>query len=294
MKNKIKKSKLLKSIYALIVVVLGYITIQFSENGIDIIFNIPDETTLVEDHVAVLDAGQADSAVIVSGGEICLIDAGSTDTGSTNAVKYLEQLGAEKVELMVITHFHSDHTDDVLNVLNKFEIDTIVIPNLTKKNIPTTAFFKKFLNKVEEQNINLVPAKKGDVYYIGDGTLTVLDDTYNDLGINSTSVATLFKQGEFTFLSTGDGEMEYEQRLLKVFSDKVTLFTAGHHGSSTSNTREFIETVNPDYMAISCGEDNEHGHPHREVMALIKEKNIPYGITFEEGTLVYSINQPKQ
>ena len=290
MKNKIKNSKFLKSLYALIVVVLGYITIQFSENGIDIIFNIPDETTLVEDHVAVLDAGQADSAVIVSDGQICLIDAGSTDTGSTNAVKYLEQLGAKKVDVMVITHFHSDHTNDVLNVMNKFEVDTIVIPNLTKKNTPTTAFFQKFLKKVEEKNINLVPAKKGDVYYIGDGTLTVLDDTYNDLGVNDTSVATLFKQGGFTFLSTGDGEREYEQRLLKVFSDKVTLFTAGHHGSTTSNTIEFIEAVNPDYMAVSAGKDNDYGHPHREIVELMEEKGISYGITFKQGTLIYSIS----
>ena len=87
---------------------------------------------------------------------------------------------------------------------------------------------------------------------------------------------------------------EYEERLLRVFNEKVTLFAAGHHGSSTSNTEKFITAIDPDYIAISCGEDNEFGHPHREVMALIKEKNIPYGITFEEGTLVYPINQPKQ
>ena len=290
MKNKFKNSKFLKSLYALIIVILGYVTIQFGDDGINIIFSIPDETPLVEDSVAILDVGQADSIVISTGGQICLIDAASTDDGKTNAVTYLEGLGVSKIDLMVITHFHTDHTNDVLDVMNKFEIDTIIIPDLTKENTPTTSFFKKFLNKVEEQKINLVPAQKGDVYYVGNGTLTILDDTYNDLGVNSTSVATLFKQGDFTFLNTGDGEKEYEARLLKVFSEKVTLFAAGHHGSSTSNTKALLTAINPDYMAISCGEDNDYGHPHREVMDLIKENNIPYSITFEKGTLVYSIN----
>ena len=290
MKSKIKNSKFLKTLYALIIVILGYVTIQFGEDGINIIFSIPDESTLVEDHVVILDVGQADSAVIASGGQICLIDAGSTEDGKTDAVTYLEGIGATKIDLMVITHFHTDHTSDVLDVMNRFAVDTIIIPNLTKENTPTTSFFKKFLNKVEEQKIHLVPAEKGDVYYIGNGTLTILDDTHNDLGVNSTSVATLFKQGDFTFLNTGDGEKEYEARLLKVFSEKVTLFAAGHHGSSTSNTNALLTAINPDYMAISCGEDNEYGHPHREVISLIKEKNIPYNITFEKGTLVYSIN----
>ena len=290
MKNKLKNSKFLKTLYAFIIVILGYVTIQFGDDGINIIFSIPDETPLVEDSVAILDVGQADSAVISSGGHICLIDAGSTEDGTTDAVTYLEGMGVNKIDIMVITHFHSDHTNNVLDVMNKFEVETIIIPNLTKANTPTTSFFKKFLNKAEEQNVNLVPAKKGDVYYLGNGTLTILDDTHNDLGVNSTSVATLFKQGEFTYLNTGDGEKEYEARLLKVFSEKVTLFAAGHHGSSTSNTKALLTAINPDYLAISCGEDNEYGHPHREVMELIKENNIPYNITFEKGTLVYSIN----
>ena len=106
-------------------------------------------------------------------------------------------------------------------------------------------------------------------------------------------MAVLFRQGDFTFLGTADGEAEYEKRLLKEFGEKVTLFTAGHHGSSTSNTKEFISAVNPDFIAVSAGKDNEYGHPHNSVIKRFEENGIPYGITFRDGTIVYSITDNK-
>ena len=237
--------------------------------------------------------GQANSALISSGGKYCLVDAGQIGESHTDVVRYLENADISEIELLVVTHFHTDHTSELLDVMDYFKIKTIVIPDLSQANMPTNSFFTAFLDKAERYGIELKRAVRGDVYQVGNGTVTILDNTYNDLTVNDTSVATLFTQGNFTWLNTGDGEAEYEKRLLEHFDSRVTLFTAGHHGSSTSNTEEFIKTIHPDYAAISAGKDNEYGHPHTEVVKLFEKYNIKYNITFRDGTLIYSITDKK-
>jgi len=285
------KSKILKIVYLLVIVIIGFSLTQLGNFGP----TKPNPVNLAQagDTVSILSVGQANSALIASGGRYCLIDAGYTNTGHTDAVTYLGNAGITELELVVVTHFHFDHTSDIIDVTNNFRINNMVIPNLTVENMPTTSFFELFLDTVDKKNIKLIPARKGDSYTVGNGTLTILDETYNDLTVNDTSVAALFRQGDFTYLNTADGEEEYEKRLMKVFGEKVTLFTAGHHGSSTSNSEEFIKTINPDFIAISAGKDNEYGHPHNSVVKRFEKNNIPYGITFRDGTIVYSITKNK-
>lgn len=291
MKRKYKK--ILKFVYIVAFVVAGFAASELFKGSFKPIKPNPVDLSAVGDTVSVISAGQADSALISSGGKYCLIDAGQTDTGDTNVVQYLRSAGVKEIELFVITHFHTDHTSEVMDVLDNFKVKTIVIPNLSKQNVPTTQFFTAFLDRVERDDISLKPAQKGDVYTVGNGTVTILDDTYNDLSVNDTSVATLFVQDDFSYLSTGDGEAEYEARLLKVFSDGVTLFAAGHHGSSTSNTEKFISAIKPKFVAVSAGRENEYGHPHNEVTKRFKDKKIQYNVTFSDGTLVYSIKDKK-
>lgn len=288
------KKKTLKALYVLAVGIIGFILVELGlidGNAAYSTEGYPIDLDKAGDTVSVISVGQADSALISSGGKFCLIDAGETKSGDISVLEYLDAAGVKEIELLVITHFHADHTNEVLDVMDNYKINNIVIPNLEKKNIPTTKFFKSFLKKVEEQDINIKPAVKDSEYAVGNGTVKILADTYNDLSTNDTSVAALFVQDDFTFLSTGDGEEQYESRLVNDFNQKVTLFTAGHHGSSTSNTKEFITALNPDYVAISAGRDNEYGHPHKEVKELLEKLDIPYGVTSQMGTIVYSITE---
>ncbi|MBQ6930413.1 MAG: MBL fold metallo-hydrolase [Oscillospiraceae bacterium] len=295
MKRKLK-NKLKTAAYMFIVGVVGYVLVQLGivdaattrwSDGYPVTIQKAGDT------VSVISTGQADSALISSGGKFCLIDVGQTYGGHIGVTEYLQYAGVKEIELLVITHFHYDHTSELLDVMDNFKINNIVIPNLSQQNVPTADYFSVFLDKAERKNINLKPAVKGDEYTVGNGTLKILADTYNDLSENDTSVATLFVQGDFTYLSTGDGEAEYEKRLLEDFSDTVTVFAAGHHGSGDSNTELFIKTVRPQFVAISAGKDNDYGHPHRRVTELLESMNIPYRITAQHGTIVYSITENK-
>ncbi|MBR2028752.1 MAG: MBL fold metallo-hydrolase [Oscillospiraceae bacterium] len=295
MKQKLK-GRLKKAVYIAVVSFIGYVlvhlgivdakTIRWSDG-------YPVTIQTAGDTVSVISTGQSDSALISSGGKFCLIDAGETYSGHIGVEEYLRYAGVKEIELLVITHFHYDHTSELLDIMDSFKIKNIVIPNLSKENVPTDDYFKVFLSKVEQKGINLKPAVKGNEYTVGNGKLTILADTYNDLTINDTSVAALFTQGEFTYLSTGDGEAEYEKRLLDDFRGKVTVLAAGHHGSGDASTEEFIKAVMPDFVAISAGKNNDYGHPHKRVTELFDKMGIPYAVTAQKGTIVYSITENK-
>lgn len=295
MKRKLKNN--LKAVlYIAVVGLVGYLLVQLGIIDAAVTRQSAGYPVVLQqagDAVSVISTGQADSALISSGGKFCLIDAGQAYGGHIGVTEYLRSAGVKEIELLVITHFHYDHTSELTDVIDNFRVKNIVIPNLSKENIPTAEYFSVFLDKVERKNINLKPAIKGDEYVVGNGTLKILADTYNDLSVNDTSVATLFTQGEFTYLSTGDGEKEYEERLLNDYSSKVTMFVAGHHGSQDSNTETFIKTINPQFVAISAGRDNDYGHPHKRVTDMLDSMGIPYKITAQYGTIVYSITENK-
>jgi len=90
-------------------------------------------------------------------------------------------------------------------------------------------------------------------------------DKYDDL--NNYSAVLKFTYGKCSFLFTGDAEKLSEKEMLENSMDvSADVLKVGHHGSSTSSGKSFIEAVNPKYAIIEVGQDNEYGHPHKETM----------------------------
>lgn len=49
------------------------------------------------------------------------------------------------------------------------------------------------------------------------------------------------------------------------------MLKAAHHGSSTSNSREFLEITDPDYAVIMCGQGNSYNHPNKDAVERIRK-----------------------
>ena len=64
------------------------------------------------------------------------------------------------------------------------------------------------------------------------------------------------------------------------------MLVAGHHGSYTSNSETFVQTVDPRVVAISCGVDNEYGHPHGAALAAFESVGADIYRTDTDGTIV--------
>jgi len=73
-----------------------------------------------------------------------------------------------------------------------------------------------------------------------------------------------------------EAEVELDSTVLKI----------GHHGSNSSSTLEFLTLVDPEIAIIQVGEGNRYGHPHKEVLERLRERDIEIYRTDIHGDIV--------
>ena len=108
---------------------------------------------------------------------------------------------------------------------------------------------------------------------------------------NDYSIVTKLTYGDTSFMFTGDAESDSEAEILGAFSKselKCNVLKVGHHGSRTSSSLEFLDAVNPDIALISCGKNNDYGHPHKETLKLLEKFNCEVYRTDKDKTVVFS------
>ncbi|NLL19109.1 MAG: MBL fold metallo-hydrolase, partial [Clostridia bacterium] len=105
--------------------------------------------------------------------------------------------------------------------------------------------------------------------------------------LNNQSIVLRLTYGTISLLLTGDAERPVEQGLSNA---QAQILKAGHHGSSTSTTPEFLKAVNPEIAIISCGKDNSYGHPHQEVLDRLMKANIKIYRTDVSGDIIVKTN----
>lgn len=84
----------------------------------------------------------------------------------------------------------------------------------------------------------------------------------------------------------GDAGIEVEEDIMKKYElNNIDIFKVGHHGSSTSSCKSFIDKINPRYSVISAGRNNKYGHPHEPV--LVNLNKIRIYRTDEDGSIMF-------
>lgn len=114
-------------------------------------------------------------------------------------------------------------------------------------------------------------------------------DSYEEL--NNYSPIIKITYGTRSFLFVGDAEKEVEQEVLnKNYDIKSDVLKVGHHGSSSSTSKEFLKKVNPSIAVISVGVNNSYNHPNKNVVKLFKNSDITVYRTDTDGTVVLDCN----
>ncbi len=230
-----------------------------------------------------INVGQADSILIEQGSKYMLIDAGNNGDGKL-VKNYLLNEGITKLDYVIGTHPHEDHIGGLDYVINDFKIGKIYLPKVTS----TTKTFQDVVTAMKNKGMKATVPKPGETFNLGSAKCTILAPNgsgYEDL--NNYSVVVKLEFGSNSFLFTGDAEEISEKEMLsKGFNVKADLLKVGHHGSRSSTSDEFLSKVNPKYAVISCEIGNDYGHPHKETMDKLKNKNIPVYRTDELGTII--------
>lgn len=234
-----------------------------------------------EAQVYFIDVGQGDSELIrlKDSGIDILIDAGTRSTKQELA-DYLKELGVDDIDILIGTHPHEDHIGGMAKIIEEFPIGTLYLPETSDEMTPTTKTYESLLDAVEKMDVTMRTASAGDVLLEeGNTSFKVLSPSHTDYdNLNDYSIVTHLKVGDTAFLFQGDAETPVEEEILDSGADvSCDVIKLGHHGSSTSSSRAYLEAANPSAAVISCGVGNEYGHPHRETMDLLEKLSItPY------------------
>ncbi|CDI48874.1 ComEC/Rec2 family competence protein [Clostridium tetani] len=230
-----------------------------------------------------INVGQGDSILVQQDNENMLIDAGP-NSSSEKLVNYLKQNGIKEIKYLVATHPHEDHIGGMNKVINNFKVESVYMP----KKIANTKTFKNMVEAMKKNNLKAKTPHVGDKINLGDAKFTILwPNEQEQNNTNNYSIVLKGQYGKNTFLFTGDAEQLVEKSILGNNTDiRAEVLKLGHHGSSTSTSDKFLEKVNPKYAVASCEKGNSYGHPHREIVKKLKDKNIKLYRTDENGDIV--------
>lgn len=229
-----------------------------------------------------MDVGQGDATLVLCDGHALLIDAGDNSKG-TAVQNYLRKQGVKHLDYVIGTHPDADHIGGLDVVITKFPCDTVMMPELEKDNNT----YRDVMEALSYQNMEKTVPQPGDSFMLGRACFTVIAPLKEYRDANNNSISIVLQNGQNRFLFTGDAEEEAETDILESGAlIKADVFQAGHHGSSTSNSEEFLRAVSPEYVVISCGKDNDYGHPHAQSMNLFREMGSKVYRTDLQGSII--------
>lgn len=232
-----------------------------------------------------IDVGQGDAILIKTpNGKFVLIDSGSQNE-KERFFKFISRQNIERFDAVIATHPHEDHIGNIDEIVSNYEVLNIYMPKVTSN----TATFRNLMEAVKNKNLKIKNAYKG-VNFDVDGVkfefLAPNSTKYDDL--NNYSAVVKITYGNKSFLLMGDAEKLSEGEILKNNEDlRADVIKVGHHGSSSSSSKSFISAVSPKYAVISCGKDNDYGHPHRETIKLLNDLKINILRTDVDGTIIF-------
>lgn len=240
-----------------------------------------------------LDVGQGDCAIIQYKGYNLMVDTGGimgVDIGQRALIPTFNYLGINKIDYLFITHPHYDHFGALESIINHIEIERILFPD---HDLMYSTSFVSILEKVENSGTELITIKKGDQLKLGDLSKIVLHPTREfsptQSPANNISLVTLLEYRGCTTLFAGDIEAEAEKYLLQ-FLAPADILKVAHHGSATSSLEEFLEKVTPKSAIISVG-NNRYGHPSKEVLDRLEQRDIEIFTTENNGMITVKIHR---
>ncbi|MCE3203421.1 MBL fold metallo-hydrolase [Paenibacillus sonchi] len=228
------------------------------------------------------DVGQGDSTLIrTPKDQYILIDGGNNDQGK-NVVKYLNALGVKTLDAMVATHPDADHIGGLDDVLKALDVKSVYAPKVSH----TTETYKDFLTAVKNEGRTIKSVTKGVAIPLTgvDAKFLAPINSYGD-DLNDWSAVLKVTYKNKSFLFTGDAEKASENDMLADgLNLKADVLKVGHHGSSSSTSKAFLDAVKPKYAVISVGKNN-YGHPDSGILARLKNANVSVLRTDQKGTI---------
>ncbi len=256
--------------------------------------------------VTAIDVGQGDSLLVVSPqGETMLVDAGGPvggvneaasamsvfDVGEEVVSPYLWSRRIRRLDVLVLSHAHSDHMGGMAAVMRSFR------PRELWVSIdPDSEAYRALLAEAAELGVSVRHHHAGDAMDWSGTHVSVLapDGDYRNASAprNNDSLVMRVDYGAGSVLLEGDAEAPSEQAMVAEHRvDPVTLLKVGHHGSRSSTTPDFLAAAAPKDAVVSVGRGNTFGHPRFEVIERIADRATRLYRTDQFGVTTFLIGR---
>jgi beta-lactamase superfamily II metal-dependent hydrolase len=210
------------------------------------------------------------------------------DIGEDVVSPYLWSRGFHQLDVVALTHAHSDHMAGTAAVLANFHPRELWLG----VDSPSPEL-QTLLREAKALQIPIVLHKAGDNLEMGGTNVVVLapprDAEAHPSRPNDESLVIKISYGATSALLEGDAEKKTEQQVARE-SPQADLLKVAHHGSATSTIPELLAAVHPRFAVISVGVRNVYGHPRREVLERLEEAHVVTYRTDMDGAVTFYLD----
>ena len=230
--------------------------------------------------MTLLDVGQGLSVIVQTTHHVLVYDTGAkfsgeSDMGQSVLLPFLRAQGISKIDSLIISHGDNDHIGGAASLIRGMPVEKVLtsVPQQLSAYAPIECVAGQAWSWDEVKFTMLAPQQPA---FSSD------NDNSCVLKIQSVHGAVLL---------TGDIEAAAESRLVETYGAalKAEVLVAPHHGSNTSSTVEFLQSIQPEYVLIPAGYKNQFGHPHKAVIARYRQVNAHWLNNADSGAIFVNV-----
>ncbi len=255
-----------------------------------------------------IDVGQGDSTLIeLPDGKVVLIDGGDTyEKTGTAILRYLNALNIEVIDYLFVSHTDSDHCGSLATVLQYKTILNAYLPAANLNYTPNA--YVEFYQAMLEEGCDYRYTSRGRLLTGEDGTYTLFCmypyevdtdlNAFQSSGEESSVLWLDYKGVNALFMA--DSGMDVEEALMRddrlgllpeIDLTDTEILKVGHHGSKYSTSLPFLQYCGVEWGVISCGKNNQYGHPSGEALSSLLEAGVTHFRTDVNGSVILTVNE---
>lgn len=195
-----------------------------------------------------MDFSNEDAVLIQYQGHTALIDTGEAKH-SEELMLRLEQLGVEKLDLLILTHPDKDHIGAAAAVLTRYKVEKVVQSPYHKGS----AEERSLEQALEKKNLTpVVPSEEMTISW-NELTLTIYGPgAAAQVGSNESSLVTVVEYGEMRLVFGGDATGVRLKEMLALPIFPCTLYKVPHHGRDSELSGQVIAKLQPRYAVVTA------------------------------------------
>ena len=259
------------------------------------------------------DVGQGDGILVQYKTQQILIDGGKPNGKIVPCLSRYMPFWDRTIEVVLLTHPQLDHFGGLIDVFQTYTVQ-MLLANSLDSDSQEYRVFKSLVAKSDTRVVNPV---RGEKIRMGLITLDILNPTREFLAQKTTttsqvpqedglgystsnadpndfSLVAMIRFGEFDALFTGDIGLNISDQIAQIIQlnehDPIEYLKVPHHGSKNGLSSGLLEVLDAQVAVISSDKKNSYGHPHQEILKLLRDQGVRILRTDEDGDSIVETN----